>query len=207
MYCYERGDSPLFRYRKLALRWHPDKNPNNKEDAEKKFKRIAQAYEILSDPKKRSSYDRSGMDLKTNRSRRQSYGGFHHEFRSPFDVFRDFFGSRYPFDFMSDDPFQKCDFDDRFGFHRPSNRISLVFNKKFFDKKYFSSFSTVIRFSTGGPGKNALTRKTSISTKIVDGVKVVTKKTEDNGKETIEVSENGVLKSRIINGNTVETAA
>lgn len=44
------------------------------------------------------------------------------------------------------------------------------------DKKYFSSFSTVIRFSTGGPGKNALTRKTSISTKIVDGVKVVTKK-------------------------------
>ncbi len=39
----------VYSYRKLALRWHPDKNPDNKEEAENKFKEIAEAYEVLSD--------------------------------------------------------------------------------------------------------------------------------------------------------------
>ncbi len=38
-----------YRYRKKALKWHPDKNPNNKEQAEKMFKEISEAYEVLSD--------------------------------------------------------------------------------------------------------------------------------------------------------------
>ncbi|EDL75416.1 rCG23817, isoform CRA_g, partial [Rattus norvegicus] len=38
-------------YRKKALQWHPDKNPDNKEFAEKKFKEVAEAYEVLSDSK------------------------------------------------------------------------------------------------------------------------------------------------------------
>ena len=46
-------------YRKLSKQYHPDLNPNNKE-AEEKFKDIAEAYSVLSDPEKRSNYDRFG---------------------------------------------------------------------------------------------------------------------------------------------------
>ena len=41
----------FFSYRKLALKWHPDKNPDNKEEAEHRFKEISEAYDVLSDSK------------------------------------------------------------------------------------------------------------------------------------------------------------
>lgn len=44
--------APPCRYRKAALKWHPDKNPENKEYAEQRFKEIAEAYEVLSDSKR-----------------------------------------------------------------------------------------------------------------------------------------------------------
>ena len=43
--------SAFFSYRRMALRWHPDKNPDNKVEAEAKFKEISEAYEVLSDSK------------------------------------------------------------------------------------------------------------------------------------------------------------
>ncbi|KAL1193906.1 DnaJ P58IPK-like protein [Cardamine amara subsp. amara] len=49
-------------YKKLALQWHPDKNVNNREEAENKFREIAAAYEVLGDEEKRTRYDR-GEDL------------------------------------------------------------------------------------------------------------------------------------------------
>lgn len=54
-------------YRKQALKWHPDRNPDNKDEADKKFKEISEAYEVLSDKEKRQIYDTYGEEgLKGN---------------------------------------------------------------------------------------------------------------------------------------------
>lgn len=71
------------KYRELSKKYHPDKNRNDPE-ASKKFSDIAEAYEILSDPKKRRSYDRGGMDAVNN----SNQVGEH----DPFDIFGNLFG-------------------------------------------------------------------------------------------------------------------
>ena len=76
-------------YRKLSIKWHPDKNPNNKDEATKKFQEISEAYSILSDPEKRSTYDQVGMDFVKNQS-----GG---PGMDPSDIFSQFFGGNSPF--------------------------------------------------------------------------------------------------------------
>ena len=52
-------------YRKLAMKYHPDRNPNDKE-AESKFKEINEAYEVLKDDQKRAAYDRYGKQAFSN---------------------------------------------------------------------------------------------------------------------------------------------
>uniref|UniRef100_A0A8C9QLP8 J domain-containing protein n=1 Tax=Spermophilus dauricus TaxID=99837 RepID=A0A8C9QLP8_SPEDA len=95
-------------YRKLALKWHPDKNPENKEEAEKRFKQVAQAYEVLSDAKKRDVYDRygeAGVDVgSAGAGTFEDPFQFVFTFRDPAEVFKEFFGGRDPFsfDFLGD---------------------------------------------------------------------------------------------------------
>jgi molecular chaperone DnaJ len=74
-------------YRKLALKFHPDRNPNDKA-AEEKFKEVGHAYEVLSDPQSRAAYDQYGHAAFDSRSRARSSG-----FHEPGDIFREVFGN------------------------------------------------------------------------------------------------------------------
>jgi len=115
-------------YRKMALKYHPDKNKAS--DAEEKFKLIAEAYEVLSNADKRSAYDRygeSGISGNGGGVRRNSHPSrashtFHTSFHTidPFEVFRSFFGGHDPFSPHTApiDPFRHHDpFASLFGAH------------------------------------------------------------------------------------------
>jgi curved DNA-binding protein CbpA len=73
-------------YKKLAVKWHPDKHPDNKKEAEEKFKEISEAYSVLSDPKKKSEYDNGGFSF-------EDFGGF--DDFDPFSMFDSFFGKGF----------------------------------------------------------------------------------------------------------------
>ncbi len=84
-------------YRKLAIKYHPDKNPGNKE-AEEKFKKVSQAYDVLGDEKKRAQYDQFGADYFSGGGGGGGHayggagGGGGSSFRDPMDIFNQMFG-------------------------------------------------------------------------------------------------------------------
>ncbi|NXK29300.1 DNJB8 protein, partial [Arenaria interpres] len=193
-------------YHKLALKWHPDKNPSNKEEAEKKFKAVAEAYEILSDPEKRLHYDMSVKETRSDRGRRAT-GGHNNSFDSPyaFSDLREIFEevSEVPDPFLYDfwDPLR---YDENWYGTSGRKRTSDAFAD--FMESFVTLFSpskqSTSSFAEGRTGPRSV-RSELTTTEVVNGKKITTKKIIENGQERIEVRENGKLKSVSVNGRDV----
>ncbi|KAM6934443.1 dnaJ homolog subfamily B member 2 isoform 2-T2 [Xenentodon cancila] len=155
---------------------------------------------------KRDAYDRYGNDRMRDTGSSSSdftsdFPGFTFTFRSPDEVFREFFGGQDPFASL---------FDDFPSFGGPSSRLG--------PSRFFSFPSTGVEFSSfsssfggldgmesmgGGMGNF---KSVSTSTRIINGKRTTTKKIKENGQERVEIEEDGVLKSVLINGVEDEMA-
>ncbi|KAG1687796.1 DnaJ subfamily B member 6 [Nymphon striatum] len=238
-------------YRKLALKWHPDKNPDSKDDAEKKFKRISEAYEVLSDEKKRRIYDKYGKEGLINntgrghhhRHRPASAAGFDEffdmdrgfanftfpsfTFREPDEVFREFFGGNDPFSNF-------FNLHNHHHHHHHHHQTSLATRDEKLFNPFFNMSAPAFPFggvetffgnpnlNTGFPsfsnsfqsyGPNNFSpnnfpqrptgpgiKRTSTSTRFINGKKIVTKRVTESGKETVTIHEDGVIKSKTVDG-------
>lgn len=213
-------------YRRLALKWHPDKNQEGKDEAEKRFKEISEAYEVLSDEKKRRIYDQYGKEGLVNRGRRANdFSNMPKEFqffsfRDPEEVFREFFGGDPFADLFGpvmtrpNESLQNSLFGPSFGYGFPafggfpdffgSNagyrqpQFPLWYPPQGACNSSFTSFSSSSFGNFSAPGNNV--RKTSTSTRFMNGKKIITKKVIEDGVETVTVMEDGIIKSKTVNG-------
>jgi len=194
-------------YRKAALKWHPDKNPDNKEHAEQMFKEVAGAYAVLSDPNKKIIYDqygKAGLDGSSYED-----GGIFEGIPNPFSknpfgsgdihpiilstedamkVFNRVFGDKDPF----------ADFDDLFG-PKPGDKKGGFFGGLFGGGEPVDPFANMGDGSkvtkTSGTGGGTAGYSTSKKTVVVNGKKtIVTEKTvrkADGTSETTKMEADG----------------
>lgn len=190
-------------YHKLALKWHPDKNPNNKEEAEKKFKAAAEAYKVLSDPQKRSLYDKSVKESRSHRARGSAVGdnGF---FNSPcefhdLNMFSEAFGGLNPSAHDFWDPFGSLRYNDE-NWHRNNGRgrrsnLFSDFMESFMQWNSFSpSKQPKSTFAEDRDGPRVF-RSVLTITKVINGKRITTRRIIEHGQERTEVEEDGKLKS------------
>ena len=177
-------------YRRLALQWHPDKNQNNLTEAERRFKEISEAYEVLSDKEKRKTYDEFDRRGPRRQFPPESNNNFSHSFfnfspfqfsdlhfRNPFDIYEDFFGTRNAFN---------------------ERNLPNIFNQQNYTNDRINT-------SSNSSNPSSIIHSYTKSTKVTNnyGVKTTITNIVENGIETVIVDEDGKTKSKKVNG--VET--
>ncbi|XP_014443667.1 dnaJ homolog subfamily B member 6-like [Tupaia chinensis] len=177
-------------YHQLALQVHPDKNPENKEAAEEKFKQVAQAYEVLSDAKKRNDYDKSrGNCIKMeNRGNCRDQNHLEEElcFERPHRVFQNDFEDEY----VSGDYFSTGRVGRARRFHSSLFDVTPILDTGFSTfvslgfKSSPSVSKTFVPFVSSGMRNFRLVTTCS---QVVNGKRVVTKKVLENVRGKIEV--------------------
>lgn len=130
-------------YRKLALETHPDRNPDDKA-AEEKFKRISEAYGVLSDPQKRAQYDqyrRLGVHQRPGGASQSGFG------YSQEEILRDFYRSRQAQDIFSE-------------MQREFQRMGFRFDDTFMNRMFFGDKTIFFEgIFWGGPGGGSRMRR------------------------------------------------
>ena len=171
-------------YKKLAIKWHPDKHVDDKKEAEEKFKEISEAYSVLSDPKKRREYDNGGIDF-------EGFGGF--DDFDPFSMFDNFFGHGRHGGFGNFDNFGKFGFDDDDDDFFGKDFKNFKMGKNFGFKMGFDDDDDFFGKNFGGGfGQGKSIKKT---TQIINGKKITRTETttiDSNGnKKTVVKEETG----------------
>ncbi|CAK80146.1 unnamed protein product (macronuclear) [Paramecium tetraurelia] len=174
-------------YRKLALQWHPDKNPENKEKAQEMFKQIGEAYSVLSDIGKRKIYDQYGhQGMEEQIHQHEEDGDFGFFTFDPFEIFNNFFCSGDLLFGSDDDEFMIFE-NRRRKKQKKKNRNSIFGSmiNNFIDPPFFDN-------NQGGYSKSI-----STTTQFINGKQVtVTKETIKNGGKTTVIekrNENGKI--------------
>ncbi|KAG8518120.1 DnaJ subfamily B member 7 [Galemys pyrenaicus] len=203
-------------YHKVALKWHPDKNPENKEEAEKKFKEVAEAYEVLSNDEKRDIYDKYGKEGLNGGGESHSDDSFEYgfTFHKRDALFKEIFGERDPFSFhFFEDSLEELlnTVRSSYGSRNRGTRSFFSTSSEYPVFERFSSYETGYTpySSVGHEGLNSFCSpsfsgmddydslpEVPTSGKIINGRNANT----ENYQEIEEVNDDGEWKSFLING-------
>lgn len=185
------GDEIKKAYRKLALKWHPDKNLERREVAEMNFKRLSEAYEVLSDPKKRRIYDQVGKRGLSNDGghgfeEADMFGGgafnplgnlfgFNFSFRDPNEVFKEFFGHDGFSDFLDQGFAGAPNTTNRNGHGQPSGP-SMFMNPFDMLSGFGGAMTSMSMHTSGGFGASPGVKQISTSVKTINGKRIETRR-------------------------------